>query len=1068
MRFLSCLAGAVLKHGLRALAGVVPFGEVVIDVATAAWESYRERRRDGEPHADPATEPVQATLSAEIVALAQAPGATVQQAVVEAIQDAAAEQAPAVQQALATYLTQVPAMIRRSLRRPSDPTGKTLAPSMSFRKPEDLLPLLPPKLPRFKSGDRPLPGVDWELEELLGVGGFGEVWKARHPIYPGLVAALKFCLDTQAAKSLRNEASKLSRVMQHGNQSGIVRLRQVFLNADPPCLEYDYIEGGDLGSLIRELHERGPVNPELVGRCIMHLTSRVCFAHRLQPPLVHRDLKPANILVQRGANNAITMFIADFGISDVAASLAIGDGASGVTSRSEYLATSLRGAFTPLYASPQQMRGEPADCRDDVYALGVIWYQMLTGDLSSGRPGGRSWRKQLAGRGMASELMDLLESCVDDDPDERPADAVRLLERLGGLLNPKPSPPVPIPPRAERQPAPPPPPRRDSAASPPFTPDAFADVNKPTSFYLGLEYDLAARGVSDKVVDYESKDLTTHGVVVGMTGSGKTGLCIALLEEAAIDGIPCIIIDPKGDLSNLLLQFPNLAPEDFRKWLNEEEAEQKRVSPDDYAKQLSERWKQGLRETGQTEKRIVQLRERSEYRIYTPGSEAGLPLSILQNFKAPRGNILREDLNQKIDATAGALLGLTGMNAGPQSRANALIAQILLHFWKDNKDLDLEQLIGQIQNPPMSKVGALDVETFYKEKDRVKLAVALNNILAAPSFSTWLHGDPLDLSTLLAGGGKTRQLIFSVAHLDDAQRMFFITLLLSEVLSWTRKQSGSTSLRAILYFDEVFGYLPPHPGNPPTKQPLMTLLKQGQGAGLGVLLATRNVTDIDRNALSNIGTWFVGKVQMERDKARLLEGLQGVAAERGARADKAYLEKSIAALGNRLFLLHNIHRGGEPPVFQTRWALSYLRGPMRRDEIARLMDAVKQGQEPAATTGHAHRAPRRRADRGSGGGAARSTHLGRAASAGRQAGAAQRFGAGDADLCGAGGSRGGCGAVLPAGQATQPRRGGTRLPASCPRLQQRHRRGQEDGPQVLAHPLPARRRTGRGTGYRLG
>ncbi|HKB42690.1 MAG TPA: helicase HerA-like domain-containing protein, partial [Gemmataceae bacterium] len=342
---------------------------------------------------------------------------------------------------------------------------------------------------------------------------------------------------------------------------------------------------------------------------------------------------------------------------------------------------------------------------------------------------------------------------------------------------------------------------------------AFADENKPTSFYLGREYDLATRSVrDDQRIDYESKDLVTHGVVVGMTGSGKTGLCISLLEEAAIDGIPCIMIDPKGDLSNLLLQFPNLAPEDFRRWLNLDEAEQKGLSPDDYARQLADRWRQGLRETGQTEERIRQLREKSEYRIYTPGSEAGLPLSILQNFKAPKGNILREDLHQKIDATASALLGLTGLSGDPvQSREHILIAQLLVNAWTKGRDLDLHQLISQIQNPPFTQVGALDVETFYKEKDRMKLAVALNNILAAPSFSTWLQGDPLDLASLLGVGGRTRQLIFSVAHLDDAQRMFFITLLLSEVLSWTRKQSGTTSLRAILYFDEVFGYLPPHP-----------------------------------------------------------------------------------------------------------------------------------------------------------------------------------------------------------------------------------------------------------------
>jgi hypothetical protein len=478
--------------------------------------------------------------------------------------------------------------------------------------------------------------------------------------------------------------------------------------------------------------------------------------------------------------------------------------------------------------------------------------------------------------------------------------------------------------------------------SDPLPPD-FADTNKPASFYLGLEYDLADRATLQKPIDYESKDLCTHGVVVGMTGSGKTGLSIALLEEAAIDEIPCIVIDPKGDLPNLLLQFDDLAPEKFQPWINPDEAEQKGISAEEFARQLSERWRKGLADTGQTVKRIKQLREKSEFRLYTPGSEAGLPLSILQSFTAPKGNILVEDLNQKIDATAAALLGLTGIATDPlQSREHIFIANLLKHAWtqKPPRDLDLPTLIEQIQEPPIKTVGALELDKFYKEKDRMKLAVALNNILAAPSFSTWLVGDPLDLTTLLAGS-KTRQLIFSVAHLDDAQRMFFITLLLAEVVSWTRRQTGSSSLRAILYFDEVFGFLPPHPKNPPTKGPLMTLLKQARAFGVGVLLATQNPVDIDYKALSNAGTWFIGKLQTENDRARLLDGLEGVAAERGARSNRSELEKTIGSLSNRVFLLHNIHRGNEPVVFQSRWALSYLRGPMTREEISRLMEPLK-------------------------------------------------------------------------------------------------------------------------------
>ncbi|MBV9124775.1 MAG: ATP-binding protein, partial [Planctomycetes bacterium] len=371
-------------------------------------------------------------------------------------------------------------------------------------------------------------------------------------------------------------------------------------------------------------------------------------------------------------------------------------------------------------------------------------------------------------------------------------------------------------------------------------------------------------------------------------------------------------------------------------------------APDAYARELSGRCRKGLIDSGQTPDRIRRLHESAEWRVYTPGSEAGLPLSVLQTFTAPAGKVSREALNQKIDATTTALLGLTGIAADPvQSREHILIAQLLLHAWTAGRDLDLQQLITQIQEPPLSKIGAFDVDTFYPEKERLKLAVALNNILAAPSFSTWITGEALDLGRMLYAGNKPRQLIFYVAHLEDSQRLFFLTLLLEEVLSWTRRQPGTTSLRAILYFDEVFGYLPPHPANPPTKGPLMTLLKQARAYGVGILLATQNPVDLDYKALSNAGTWFVGKLQTERDKARLLEGLEGVAAERGTLSNRAYLETVISALGNRVFLLHDVHRG-KPILFQSRWALSFLRGPLTRDQIADLMDPLKKdlAEEP--------------------------------------------------------------------------------------------------------------------------
>jgi hypothetical protein len=478
-----------------------------------------------------------------------------------------------------------------------------------------------------------------------------------------------------------------------------------------------------------------------------------------------------------------------------------------------------------------------------------------------------------------------------------------------------------------------------------------SEIEQAACFYLGREYDLASKSVRTDLppVLYDARDLLTHGVVVGMTGSGKTGLCISLLEEAAIDGISCIIIDIKGDLCNLLLQFPELKAEDFQRWLNPEDARIKKMTIEEYAQQLADAWRQGLADSIQSPDRIRLLQQTADFAVYTPGSDAGLPLAILKTFAAPPPGLPREEFAQRIDATVTALLGLTGISSDPvQSREHVFIAQLLLHAWNHGEDLDLAQLISRIQAPPLRTIGAFDVETFFPEKERLKLALALNNLLASPSFATWIEGDPLDLSVLLPPD-RPRQIIFYLAHLEDAQRMFFLSLLLSEIVSWTRKQPGSSSLRTIVYLDEVFGYLPPHPANPPTKLPLLTLLKQARAFGVGVLLATQNPVDLDYKALSNAGTWIVGKLQTERDKARLIDGLEGVAAERGTLSDRAYLDNVISSLGNRVFLLHDVHRP-KPVLLQTRWAMSFLRGPMTREQIAELMaEKKKQRAERSAT-----------------------------------------------------------------------------------------------------------------------
>jgi hypothetical protein len=460
------------------------------------------------------------------------------------------------------------------------------------------------------------------------------------------------------------------------------------------------------------------------------------------------------------------------------------------------------------------------------------------------------------------------------------------------------------------------------------------DFEKLGVFYLGREYDLAAKKPKEQLLLYDSKDLVTHAVCVGMTGSGKTGLCIALLEEAAIDNIPAIIIDPKGDLANLLLTFPDLTPEDFEPWISSENVSKT---------QQAEMWARGLEAWGESGARISKLKAAADFVIYTPGSNAGIPVSILKSFAAPPFEVVddAESFTGKVNSTATSLLALIGIDADPvKSREHILISTILTTTWKAGQDMDLETLIHQIQDPPVKKVGVLDLESFYPAKDRVELSHAINNLLAAPSFSTWLEGVPLDIGRMLhSDSGKPCHAIFSIAHLNDAERMFFVSLLLNQTLAWMRSQKGTTSLRALLYMDEIFGYFPPV-SNPPSKAPLLTLLKQARAFGLGIVLATQNPVDLDYKGLSNTGTWFIGRLQTERDKARVLEGLEGAAATLGAKFDKQAMEQTLAALGSRVFLMNNVHEDA-PVVFETRWTLSYLAGPLTRTQIKTLMDPIR-------------------------------------------------------------------------------------------------------------------------------
>jgi hypothetical protein len=483
------------------------------------------------------------------------------------------------------------------------------------------------------------------------------------------------------------------------------------------------------------------------------------------------------------------------------------------------------------------------------------------------------------------------------------------------------------------------------------------DLERLASFYLGQEYDLEKGQMLDRAVHYDARDLTTHGVCLGMTGSGKTGLGVILLEEAALDGVPSLVIDPKGDMTNLLLTFPDLRPDDFAPWVNPDDARRKDLSIEDYASSMADLWRKGLEGTGQGPDRIRRLRDSADFVIYTPGSGAGRQVSILHTLKAPRMSWDTESelLRDKIESVVSALLTLTGIEADPvRSREHILLSNIFETSWKAGKDLDLAQLIMQVQNPPFTQLGVFPVDTFYPEKDRMELAMLLNGLIASPSFGDWIQGQPLDVDLLLQSpSGKPQVSILYIAHLSEAEKQFFVTLLLEQVVSWMRAQSGTTSLRALLYMDEMFGYLPPHPANPPTKKPLLTLLKMARAFGLGLLLATQNPVDLDYKALANAGTWFIGRMQTDRDKQRLLDGLEGVQVSTGG-LSRSDFDRMISAIGSRVFILHNVHES-HPVVFHTRWAMSYLRGPMTRTQVRELVDQqepppaeARPTQEPAA------------------------------------------------------------------------------------------------------------------------
>jgi hypothetical protein len=368
-----------------------------------------------------------------------------------------------------------------------------------------------------------------------------------------------------------------------------------------------------------------------------------------------------------------------------------------------------------------------------------------------------------------------------------------------------------------------------------------ADFEKLGVFYLGRRYSLDEKQVKTPYCLYDSKDMAAHALCLGQKGSGKTGLCIGLIEEAAIDGIPVIAIDTKGDVGNVLLQFPQMTAEDLMPWLDLDKVRRSGLPPPVFAAQQAKLWQIELTSFEETSARIQRLKDSADFVIYTPGSSAGLQISLSGALLAPSNMVLGDNdiFRERIGSCTSALLALVGIvDDSQRSRDHVLLSNIIKTAWQSRQDLTLPNLIKLIQQPNIAHIGAFDMEQFYPAGERLQLALALNNLLASLSFEALLTGEAINIDDILHGPiGKPKVSVISIAHLAEHERMFFVSELLSELISWMRTQADTNSLRAMLFVDELADYFPSR-FNLPSKRALSTLMKYGRKHGLGLLLSS--------------------------------------------------------------------------------------------------------------------------------------------------------------------------------------------------------------------------------------